>query len=442
MTTAAAVYPYALLQPNPTTAVGISWIDATGDGGGPQTIRYGQVDDDLEHRERDAGRRLTTTADVYVYHTQLTGLDPGSRYAVEIEASETVCHAFETLPAERPDTIRIGVTSDHHPWREGIGMAAVGRGPAVMEAFGELEYDLIISPGDWLTHTFDGTASDADDWLRWWAEYGRPMDQSKLHPRFVVPGNHEIAANIPHTWNGRKVDWDGELLSPDAGHFQQLYPNLKALEPVGENYGAITVGDYLQLVGLDSYSAFPADQTEWLEETIDETVDHCIPVHHTPLLPGASRGGDELNQTVREAWARPLYEARNTSFSIVGDNHCRKYTYPWRVVDAQPDHESWLDLGGDGYLVVDETDADPRRMYEYGDGWPNARTADPTDGNGKTVTWYLEYTEYENVDETQFHTVEISSSDDAETVLVREWDQWGNELQAHTVRGTTPDQSS
>lgn len=440
--TVSAVYPYALLQPNPTTAVGISWIDATGDGGETQTVRYGLLDHELTDHESDAGRRLASTDDVYIYHTQLTGLEPASRYAVEIESSETLAHEFETLPAEQPDSVRIGVTSDHHPWREGIGMATVGRGPAVMEMFGELEFDLIISPGDWLTNAFDGTPSDADDWLRWWADYGRPMDHSKLHPRFVVPGNHEIAKHIPHTWNGRKADWDGELLAPDAGHFQQFYPNLRELEPVGENYGSITIGDYLQLIALDSYSAFPADQTEWLAETIDDTVDHCIPVHHTPLLPGASRGGDELNQTVREAWARPLYDAETTSFSIVGDNHCRKYTSPWCVVETEPEHDSWLDLGGDSYLVVDETDADPRRMYEYGDGWPNARTDDPTDGNGRTVTWYLEYNELKNVDETQFHTVEISNTDENEMVLVREWDQWGEELQSHTVRGSSPDQSS
>jgi len=112
-----------------------------------------------------------------------------------------------------------------------------------------------------------------------------------------------------------------------------------------------------------------------------------------------------------------------------------------RLITAEPDHEAWLNLGGDGYLGVEKTDADPRRMSEYGDGWPNARTAHPTDGDGQTGTWYLEYTELQNVEEAQFHTVEISTADDEDRILVREFDQWGTGQQTHTVRGLSPDRS-
>jgi|AntDeeMinimDraft_4_1070355.scaffolds.fasta_scaffold00673_4 hypothetical protein len=426
-----SVYPYALLQPNPTTEIGISWIDDTGNGGDTQTVSYRTANCESAQTESDDGAKIINSGNSYIYHTTLTALEPATQYSITIESSETVEHTFETMPEAMPDCIRFAATSDHHPWREGIGMAAVGRGPAVMEELGQLDFDLILSPGDALTHVQNATRSDAEDWLTWWSDYGRPMDQEKLHPRFRIPGNHEVAQNIPQTWNGRKQDWDDAVVSPNAGHFHQFFPNIQAVEPVGQNYGAITVSDYLQIIGLDTYSAFPADQTEWLEDTIDDSVDHCIPVIHTPLLPGANRGNDELNKTIRQEWAKPLSEPTNTRFTIVGDNHCRKYTYPWQVVDSKPSHDEYFDLDGDGYLVIDETERDPSRMCEYGDGWPIARDANPTDGEGNTVTWYLEYTEFKDQTEANIYTIALSNADD--NIQVREWDQWGTLLESHII---------
>lgn len=424
-----SVYPYALLQPNPTTEIGVSWIDDTGNGGDTQTVAYGTKENKHDQIENDDGEQVINSEQSYVYHTTLTGLEPATRYDIKIESSESIEHSFETMPEEMPHLASFAATSDHHPWREGIGMAAVGRGPAVMEELGQLEFDMILSPGDALTHVQSGSNSDADDWLTWWSEYACAMDQETLHPRFRIPGNHEVAQNISQTWNGRKQDWDDSDLTPNAGHFHQFFPNIQELEPIGQNYGAVTVSDYLQIVGLDTYSAFPANQTDWLDDIVDESVDHCIPVFHAPLLPGANRGDDEINKTIRNEWAKILYELENASFTIVGDNHCRKYTYPWQVVDSEPSHEEFFDLNGDGYLVVDDTETDPCRMYEYGDGWPIARDDNPTDGEGNTVTWYLEYNEFTDLTDSNFHTIDISNTD--EYVQVREWDQWGELLESH-----------
>lgn len=429
-----SVVPYALLYSSPSTTIGISWIDDASTGEDQQTIRYGPHAGGLTAREQTAGNRITN-AEAAVYHTTLTELEPDTRYRITIEGSETVSHCFETLAAT-PDSVRVAVTSDHHPWREGIGMATVGRGPAVMAELGDLEFDIIVFPGDVLTEAFDGTASDAANWLRWWAEYGQAMDNGRLHPRFVIPGNHDVARDIPHTWNGRRTDYKPEDLDPNAGHFHQFFPNIQSFEPVGTNYGAVTVGDSLQLIGLDTYSAFPAVQTDWLAETIDESVDHCLPVAHTPLLPGANRGDDALNRTLREEWAATLYDASNIRFAIAGDNHCRKYTHPWRVVDSEPSHDSYFDLAGEGYLVVDH-ESDPNRVFEFGDGWPNARDQYLTDGDGTTVRWYLDYTELQDTAEANFHTVSLSTSG---AVEVREFDQWGELLAAHAVRAdSAPD---
>ncbi len=425
------VYPYALLQPNPTTEIGISWIDDTGNGGDAQTVTYQSTETTSDQTEHADGTKISNSENSYVYHTTLTRLEPDTRYAIEIKSSETIHHTFETLPKERPDQITFAATSDHHPWREGIGMAAVGRGPAVMEALGQLEYDILLFPGDTLTHVQSGTRSDADKWLTWWSDYGRAMDQEKLHPRFAIPGNHEVAQNIPQTWNGRKQDWDHSALTPNAGHFHQFFPNIQAMDPVGQNYGAVTIADYLQIIGLDTYSAFPADQTEWLTQTLDESLDHCIPIIHAPLLPGANRGDDTINKTIRAEWAKLLYESKNTRFTLVGDNHCRKYTNPWHVVDSKPSHDEYFDLNDDGYLAVDETETDPCRMYEYGDGWPIARDENPTDGEGNTVTWYLEYTEFEELTDAHFHTIDITNTDDY--IQVQEWNQWGELLKSHII---------
>ncbi len=426
-----SVYPYALLQPNPTTEIGISWIDDTDTGGGSQTVAYGIGETDCDQLERDDGTKIENSEAAYVYHTILTGLEPDTRYELEIESSETIEHSFETMPAEMPNHVRFAATSDHHPWRAGIGMAAVGRGPAIIEELGQHDFDIILSAGDALTNVQHGTSSDAEDWLTWWSDYARAMDQEMLHPRFRLPGNHEVAQNIPQTWNGRKQDWDRSDLTPNAGHFHQFFPNIQELEPIDKNYGAVTISDYLQIVGLDTYSAFPADQTEWLENTLDESVDHCIPVIHAPLLPGANRGEDAINRTIRKEWARPLYDPANIRMTIVGDNHCRKYTSPWRVVESEPGHDEYFDLDGDGYLVVDETATDSTRMYEYGDGWPNARDGNPTDGQGKTVTWYLEYNEFEDVSEGNFYTIAVSSEN--EYLHISEWDQWGDLLESHDI---------
>lgn len=431
------VYPYALLQADPTTEIGVSWIDDTGDGGDHQTIYYGTDESDLNLSESDSGESVISLPDSYVYHTKLDGLDPGTRYYIEIDSSETVQHTFETMPETMPDPLSFAATSDHHPWRDGVGMAEVGRGPDVMEELGGLNYDLILFPGDWLTHVQSGTTDDAEDWMTWWSDYGRPMDKDKLHPHFTVPGNHEVADNISQVWSGDPDDWDESDLTPDAGHYQQFFPNTKELSPDGEsNYASVTISDYIQVIGLDTYSAFPADQTSWLEETIDESVDFCIPIIHAPLLPGGKRGEDEINRTIRQEWAKILYDADNVHFTVVGDNHTRKVSYPYSIVESEPSHDDYFDLGDDGYMVADEGFEDDLAVQEFGDGWPNNRPDPPTDGNGNIAEWYLEYVEREDVNEANFHTIQMSNSE--KYIEVREWDQWGSLLKSHSVLGSRP----
>lgn len=422
------IYPYGLLQPDPTTEFGLSWIDNSGEGGDTQTVNFGTDPDNLSSSESDSGE-VVPSSDAYVYHTVLDGLEPGTRYHIEIDSTETVTHEFETMPTEMPDRLKLAVTSDHHPWRED-GMADVGRGGAVMRSLGRKDYDVLMFVGDWVTHTQNTSSSNAQLWLDWWRYYGLPMDQDKIHPEFPCVGNHEVADGEQTIWNGDPDDWDDEDLDPEAGYFQLFFPNLKNLPPEGKNYGEITVSNYLQLISLDTYSEFPENQTDWLDDVIDESVDHCLPMLHAPMLRAGARGGGEIQQIIREEWAPILHDADNVSVQFSGDQHRRKVTYPYRLVDEEPSHDDYYDIGDGQYLIADEGVEDG--IIEFGDGWMNSRSSAPE-------TWYLQpdYSAGSDVNQCQYYTTILSE----DYVTVNEWDQWGGRLASHNVVGKPPDKA-
>jgi hypothetical protein len=63
--------------------------------------------------------------------------------------------------------------------------------------------------------------------------------------------------------------------------------------------------------------------------------------------------------------------------------------------------------------------------------FPQIPTESTTDGEGNTVTWYLEYNEFEDLIDANFHTIDIFNTNDY--IQVREWDQWGELLESHII---------
>ncbi|MCU4924448.1 fibronectin type III domain-containing protein [Halobacteria archaeon AArc-dxtr1] len=428
------VYPYALLLEDPTSEMGISWIDDTGESGGAsQTVSYGTEPDALAESEEAEGEEFPESDGAYVYHTTLTGLEPDTTYHIEIDATDSLTHQFNTFPLERPEEMRIGITSDHHPWREGIGMADAGNGAAVMEEFGQFEPDIVYYPGDFVTFATSHTTEDTENWLTWFDDYMGGINQGYLKPFFAGAGNHELAEIVGCCWEGRKEGFDYEDLTPDAGYFQMLFPNIVELDPVGENYGSVTISDYLQLVMLDSHSAFVDDQAEWLAETIDPSVDLVVPGCHQPMLPGGDRGSYELMASMRSLWGPILHEAPNVQCYFVGNEHAYKNTLPWTIVDDEPDHDNYFDLDDEffdledvGYMVVDDgvtttedTITKENGIIEFGDGWPNNRAIPSEEGD-----WFLNYAEGDSVDEAQYQLLDIYS----ESMTISEVNQVGEAM--------------
>lgn len=404
------IYPYSLLAADPTSSYYVYWIDDRDDAdGAEQDFNYGDDPDDLDRTASSTGESIESHS-AYLYGVYLSELEEDTVYYGNIACEEDV--EFHTLPAQLPsDGLNIGVYSDIHIDRnDGIG------DPEDMAPIRDEEFDLILFVGDYITWgddtTDDKTTDEVTDWwVDLFGEWYGVLNADRLHPVFPTVGNHEVGN---HSWNGT-----GDV-DPTAGFFQFFYDIPANLDPAGENYGRIMVGDYLQLVALDSHSAHASDVGNWLEEAVsdDETIRCTIPFHHSPFLTsGIRQDPDEgLQERLRDEWARTLWELESFVCHFSGHLHVREYSVPWTIVDTEPADTNYIELDGgdDGYLV--ERDGDGNRIREFGTGYRSNRDNDQQ--------WYTDLVENQN----QFYSLSLTHSE----LVVRELDANGNEYQTHS----------
>jgi|GEM_PF-330517 hypothetical protein len=418
------ISPYYNLAADPTSQSLIYWIDERdGAGGGEQTFAYGTDPSDLSQQETVTGTAVPEKTGIYRYAADLTGLSDGTTYHGEIREGGTTLQSVEwrTLPATLPDAgLDIALYSDIHI-DNGDGMSD----PSDMVPVRGTDPDLILFGGDYITWGDGSTNNRSDEgvvdwWLDLFREWYGTLDETRLHPVLPIPGNHEVGN---HSWDGTGS------VNPGQGVFQFFYGNPRSLDPAGENYGQVTVGDYLQLLALDTHSAYPADVGAWLGGAIDQSVLCTIPFHHSPLLTGGNRRvpeDDDLQRRLRDEWLRTLWEDDSVLCHFAGHIHLREYTVPYTVVDTEPSSGDYipLDGGADGYLVEDTGGVD--RVMQFGTGYRGNRSFDNE--------WFTDYIAEQN----QFYSLTLMSSQ----LTVRELDPAGNVYQSHTFSIEASDQET
>jgi len=407
MSDADDVHVYAVLAGDPTTEAVISWIDDRdeNDRHEDQTLHYGTDPDNLEKSVEVTGDDVPEGGDALHFEAEIDSLESDTEYYGEIRCSfgeDVEVLPFKTFPETLAgeESITVAVTSDLHI-NEGSGI--IMDHPDYMEPIADEEPDLLLLPGDVVTWGDDVDSDNTESWVEFFDEYIGTLNDGHLVPIFMVPGNHEVGGS--HHDGSSPAD-------PDEGYFQLWFKNPRELDPMGENYGEITIGDYLQVLGLDTHSADAGDVGDWLDDAIDDSVDHIIPIHHSPMLPGGDRTEEDqdLQELLRDEWAEHFDETEQIRVNFSGHTHTRKKSIPWSLTDEQPSGDDYFEVNDD-YLV--ESDGG---VVEMGDGW-RGEHYDAFDD------WWLDFAE----EEVQFYSIDLTT----DGMEVAERDQNGNLYSYH-----------
>ena len=392
------IYPYAQLADDPTSSVIVSWVDDRTDAdGSEQTLEF---DDGSETSE---GEEVPESGGSYKYEVEINGLDPNSDYSGTIDGEESV--GFETLPESLEDgAIDFVVVSDQHIDRDNA-MPDSG----MMEPLADEDPDLLIINADLTTDGYQVDEDNTDDWLRFWDEYLGILQENKLVPIVMTVGNHEVGNMV----------WDGTgSVDPEAGYYQFWFSNIPDTDPQGENYGEISVGDALQILALDTHSAYADDVAEWMDDAYNPHANLCLPIHHAPLMPGGYRTDEDedLSQLLREEWGPFFDDKHNIMPTFSGHIHLRSRSVPWTVTASEPSGDDYFEVG-DRYIIENPDEDD--RIIEFGGGYRAGR--DPEDD------WFLDVTE----EVLQFYSCTLERQSDP-TLTVQELDEDGNLYSEHT----------
>lgn len=388
------IYPYINLAPDPLHEVAVCWIDnREGADGSEQTLDY-------DDGSVDVTGESVPESDYYVYRAVVDGLSADTRYSGTVDGSETV--EWTTLPQSLGE-ITILVGSDFHITEEN-NTPTTSDNPSAMDPMADHEPDIFLFAGDLVDLADQWDEFRADAYLDWFADYWEFFRDADTHPHFAwVPGNHDVGN---HYWTG---DPDTESVEPEwwIQYFME-YP--QESEPVGENYGSWELGDYLQILGIDTHSAFPVDVGDWVEETLDESKTWCLPFMHSPMLQCGDRSSfrdDEdldLQRRLREHVGRHLLKADNVHCYYSGHIHTRSRTLAWTMADSPEDKAIGPVSEGDG-------------LIQFGEGYAGGRSL--------IDEWYIDYNEQEE----QYYTFTITDR----TMTVREYDEDGTEYEESPV---------
>lgn len=359
------VIPYSNLAEDPTTEVVIYWIDERDEAdGSAQSIHYGDDESDLTESVTDNDPDEVPELDgTWVYVAVIDELDADTRYYAEIrDDSDDVLETCQwvTLPNSLDSRdITVAVSSDWHTDHSG---SQYMNDPEDVDVIWGQDPDLHLFVGDYNTTVDSESQSNAEDWVRIFREYYDRYDDEELVHILAVPGNHEVGN---HQWDGT----DAESVDPDRGYFSFFYGHPRLLDGPG-NSGAVTVGDYLQVLALDTHSAFPSEVGDWVADAIDETVELVIPFQHEGFAQLGHRDDNDLTDNVRRGWFDTLYSADNVYFWQHGHVHTEGRTVPFKKVDDEPSHDEYFELD-DGYVVEGETHDG---ITGFGEGWRDDRS--------------------------------------------------------------------
>lgn len=362
---------YALLMEKPTEEMMICWIDES-NAGGEQTIYFGENADSLNRSKVSSGFKIDGD-DGYVYHAVLNDLP--SDTVIHIDINGTKDH-FKTYPLTLSDDeqLKVLIMSDMHTLQ---GYNNGWNDPSHVKPFVETKPELILIPGD---ATGNGDVKRFKSLFR---DYLSQFNTDGLTPILYAPGNHEMGlypdpeANANFNLNSR--------------HYRYFVPNLAQMNPVGEGlfYGNVVIGDYLQIISLDTHGVvgtFQA-QTNWLRQLTPQANNVYVMQHRGMIhnetkiyhveadveLPfvdsvsvkprnGNRRMDDKYQVMQREQWFVPLYFNMGSHFKglFTGHIHGAVVTRPLKPVKVTPNHTNYLPAGE--YNLVRDDDIGVREI--------------------------------------------------------------------------------
>ena len=362
---------YSLLPPDPTTELWLCWITESNEGS--LTLDYGTDPGSLSQSVSATSASIPSGTGERLYQARLSALTPGETYYYGVSGlfgPGDVLPA-RTFPAALATALKFVTLSDIHiELRPGTFQE-----PEDMDPVGAEMPDMLVMPGDLVRSNI--TAFSAPNlvwWRRFMEEYLPRASVSRLVPVILFGGNHEYGNN---SWDGetfQNSDFDGT-----PAHF--FFPNTVQIEPVGERYGTVKIGDYFQLVGLDTHATRPLEVGAWLRDgVIDPEMLFCLPVSHSPFFGAANRsaGDPDLQQRHRDGSLRALIEAPNVYFTICGHVHRFSRSLPLGIAETDPgavEKVALSDLSGnpDGWIV-----SQPGGLIEIGQGYLSDRSPSAT----------------------------------------------------------------
>ena len=375
------IYPYATLPPDATTQFDLHWLnDGSATRAETHTVFYREVGSDTWiEQEGVTGSLMTASSTLYFYYVRIDGLKPDTQYEGEIRvASDVKAFTFQTLPSRLwRRELRVISMQDVHIRRDISG--AWNNDVTKMDIISDENPDVVLFAGDWLTFAHPATndnANKAQDWVKNFLS--RLDNNGKLVPVFYVPGNHEVGNGF---WLGLK----SESLE-DNEQCNDFCLNKSRFEPMGEYYGQISVGNYVNFVGLDTHAAYIEDQADWMFNTLDRRYPNGMAMYHNPTLIVGERTNsntttEDQADNQAEYWLQPLYESGNIQLGLSGNIHVRKATKGIKVTDTDKTNNIALQNGK--YAV--EAEEGERSFVELGEGWASNKQL------LRESAWYVDY---------------------------------------------------
>lgn len=338
-------------QQDPTTTMTVTWVDIYANSS--PTILYRKYDgkkhsaDTKWQKATPASQSTVGPTTLQLRRTELTGLEPGTRYEFGIgDKTEDVTHfwRFDTMPEKLTEPLTFVAGGDMMHSRElldDMNREMQKLDPDFAVLMGDIAYENGVYGTHWI------------DWLQSWRKYSVGKEK-RLIPLVIGIGNHEVKGH----YNGR--------IPQDAPYFYSIF----AL-PGDRSYYALDFGKYLSLVILDTQHTQPVigPQADWLGKALAERADQqfLIAGYHFPAF-GTAKGPKDggaidapLALDLQKHWV-PSFERYGLTAVFENDHHTFKRTH--RIRNRERDDENGILYLGDGCWGVE-----PRPVPKPGAAW-------------------------------------------------------------------------
>ncbi len=311
-------------QQDPTTTMTLDWYTPADNQN--SFIEYRAIPFDEEEDEwvvASGDHFEFPHSDRLIHRVEVTGLEPDKEYQFRV-GEFTRIRKFRTMPAEALRPVRIAVGGDvrHRiEWMDQTNRRAARYDPDFVLWGGDLAYA-------------DGMEERVYRWYEFLESTMRTLmtDDGRVIPVLSSLGNHEVLGGYYYRDEHDRRDGLPEFYGSEE-HKEMISPYYYALFafPGHPGYGVLDFGDYLSVVILDTDHNNPIDgeQTEWLEEILNERQDipHIFPTYHNPAYPSVRNPEWDSSDRVRENWV-PLFEEYGVRVVFEKHDHIYKRTFP------------------------------------------------------------------------------------------------------------------